>query len=163
MRATRSPLVFNVADMEPGERRVESVGWAPTYAVELSRTAGVAHAEMILESIFGGVRLFGEIDVVYSDTCYRCTTEFDRPARLVFDAVFSRDEDAEYRLDDDELDAEPLLRDEITLAMPLRPLCRPDCPGLCPDCGFDLNSCVCSLQDEAANRPFASLRELLDP
>lgn len=37
-----------------------------------------------------------------------------------------------------ELDLERLIREAISLAEPLAPLCRPDCPGLCPVCGADL-------------------------
>jgi len=40
--------------------------------------------------------------------------------------------------DHHELDLEPLIRDGISLAEPIAPLCRPDCPGLCPECGARL-------------------------
>lgn len=36
-------------------------------------------------------------------------------------------------------DLEALLRDNLAEALPLQPLCRPDCRGLCPQCGIDLN------------------------
>ena len=36
---------------------------------------------------------------------------------------------------DDVVDLEPLVRDALVLSMPLSPLCRPDCPGLCAECG----------------------------
>ena len=39
-----------------------------------------------------------------------------------------------------ELDLEPAIRDAISLAEPIAPLCRPDCPGLCETCGVDLSS-----------------------
>jgi uncharacterized protein len=39
-----------------------------------------------------------------------------------------------------ELDLEPAVRDAISLAEPIAPLCRPDCPGLCETCGVDLTS-----------------------
>jgi uncharacterized protein len=45
------------------------------------------------------------------------------------------------RLDDHhELDLEPLIRDAISLAEPIAPLCRPDCRGLCEVCGADRNA-----------------------
>ena len=44
------------------------------------------------------------------------------------------DEDG-YSLDGDLLDLEPVLRDALVLALPLAPLCRQDCPGLCAECG----------------------------
>jgi uncharacterized protein len=49
------------------------------------------------------------------------------------------DEDDETsRLEDDLLDLEPLLRDEVVLALPFQPLCTEDCPGLCAECGARL-------------------------
>jgi uncharacterized protein len=41
-------------------------------------------------------------------------------------------------LDGDLLDLEPAFRDVVVLALPLSPLCREDCPGLCPECGARL-------------------------
>lgn len=37
------------------------------------------------------------------------------------------------------IDLEPILRDAVVLELPFTPLCRPDCAGLCPECGADLN------------------------
>ncbi len=41
-------------------------------------------------------------------------------------------------LDGDFLDLDPVVRDAVVLALPLAPLCRPDCPGLCVECGARL-------------------------
>jgi uncharacterized protein len=46
--------------------------------------------------------------------------------------------DDELRLEDDLIDLEPVLRDAVLLALPLSPLCRDDCPGLCVECGARL-------------------------
>jgi uncharacterized protein len=49
------------------------------------------------------------------------------------------DDDADLpELEGDLLDLEPVLRDAVVLALPLQPLCRNDCPGLCPECGARL-------------------------
>ena len=50
------------------------------------------------------------------------------------------DDEEASRLDGELLDLEPLLRDTVVLDLPYTPLCRPDCAGLCPDCGADLNA-----------------------
>jgi uncharacterized protein len=47
-------------------------------------------------------------------------------------------EDEERYLDGDRLDLEPVVRDAIVLALPMSPRCRPDCPGLCIECGLPL-------------------------
>jgi uncharacterized protein len=48
------------------------------------------------------------------------------------------DDDEIGRLVGEMIDLEPLLRDAVVLALPLAPVCRDDCPGLCPDCGARL-------------------------
>ncbi len=63
------------------------------------------------------VRL-GEL-FAYPDTATEATTDADEISRVV----------------DDLVDTEPMVRDAVLLALPLAPLCREDCPGLCPDCG----------------------------
>ena len=49
------------------------------------------------------------------------------------------EEDEVRRLEGDHLDLEPVVRDAVVLALPWTPLCRPDCAGLCPDCGERLD------------------------
>jgi uncharacterized protein len=45
----------------------------------------------------------------------------------------------------------------ISLALPVKPLCREDCAGLCPSCGVDLASASCSCGDVTLDSPFAAL------
>lgn len=46
-------------------------------------------------------------------------------------------------VDGDELDTTPILLEQIQLNIPLKPLCREDCAGLCPQCGADRNTAAC--------------------
>ncbi len=57
------------------------------------------------------------------------------------------------------VDLVPLLREELILATPQAPLCRPDCRGLCPSCGEDLNERPHEHEDEIDER-WARLRAL---
>lgn len=60
-------------------------------------------------------------------------------------ASFDEDDMDVYSYEGEEVDLEPLLREQIVLAVPFAPLCGEDCKGLCPVCGTDLNtgSCTC--------------------
>jgi uncharacterized protein len=58
------------------------------------------------------------------------------------------------------LDLEALCREEFLLALPLAPLCRPDCKGICPACGTNLNNGVCSCARGEADPRLAALRGL---
>ena len=72
-------------------------------------------------------------------------------------------QDAEelYYLDGDLLDLEPAFRDAVVLALPMSPLCREDCPGLCVECGVPLADAGPGHQHEAAADPrWAALRQL---
>ena len=60
----------------------------------------------------------------------------------------------------DQLDTEPLLIEQIQLAVPGHPLCRPDCRGLCPQCGADRNTEPCRCEERAADPRWAALAEL---
>ena len=50
-------------------------------------------------------------------------------------------------LDGDELDTTPILMEQLQLNIPMKPLCREDCAGLCPQCGVDRNEVSCSCAD----------------
>jgi uncharacterized protein len=63
--------------------------------------------------------------------------------------VSDSEEGETYPILGDHLDLEPLAREAVVLSLPLVPLCRPDCAGLCPTCGADRNAgpCACPPPD----------------
>jgi uncharacterized protein len=96
-----------------------------------------------LEAVSEGVLVSGSARARYVGECGRCldAVEGDLDAELqelyVYPDSDAEDEEAA-RMVGDLIDLEPVLRDVVVLALPLRPLCREDCPGLCPDCGVRL-------------------------
>jgi uncharacterized protein len=72
------------------------------------------------------------------------------------------DEELHY-LDGDLLDLEPVFRDAVVLALPMSPLCREDCPGLCAECGVPLaDAGPDHRHDEATDPRWAALKQLDD-
>lgn len=59
------------------------------------------------------------------------------------------------------IDLQPILRDEMQLAVPINPICRPDCKGLCPYCGENQNQILCNHQDEDIDPRLDTLKSLL--
>lgn len=59
-----------------------------------------------------------------------------------------------------EIDLRSLLRESVALAVPVQPLCREDCRGLCPRCGVDRNLETCECEAERPTSPFAALEAL---
>jgi len=72
-------------------------------------------------------------------------------------------DDEERHLDGDLLDLEPAFRDAVVLALPMSPLCREDCPGLCAECGAPLaDAGPGHRHDEATDPRWAALKQLGD-
>jgi uncharacterized protein len=59
-----------------------------------------------------------------------------------------------------EVELDGFLREVLALALPVQPLCREDCRGLCPRCGADRNLAVCGCQETKPDSPFAVLEVL---
>jgi uncharacterized protein len=57
-----------------------------------------------------------------------------------------------------EVDLSPLIREQVVLSLPMQPLCRDDCRGLCNSCGANLNVTACSCTPPAPDPRFAALR-----
>ena len=61
-----------------------------------------------------------------------------------------------------EVDLEPLLREQLVLAVPIKPVCQPECKGICPNCGTDLNkkACGCNIELPETNPWKRALKQL---
>lgn len=133
------------------------------FGVEMSRTtARPLAAELGLEAASGAIVVSGMAAVAVWHSCNRCLTEWEEEMRLDLLQPFSTSGEDEYTVEDSQIDVEPLLRDEVTLALPVAPLCRDDCAGLCPTCGSDLNYASCGCPESEVDSPFAGLRDLLE-
>ncbi len=88
----------------------------------------------------GRVRIVLNIGTGIRLACGRCIKRIDRPLamRLELDEP----------LPEQSLDLAPAIREEVLLAVPLYPLCREDCRGLCVTCGADLNEGPCACPEE---------------
>lgn len=103
-------------------------------------------------------------------SCSRCGKPFSLPVSGTFSAAFvyghpNNDWDGErdlYELEGDTADLGPVLADEIFFSLPMQPLCRPDCQGLCPICGADLNEGSCSCRETETDPRWDKLKDLLN-
>lgn len=117
----------------------------------------------------GRVRISGSMTARLSETCSRCLTVVERERNIPLDFRFEPGLDpwdegpGVYALDanQDELDAGPALREELLLALPDYPLCRPGCRGLCPRCGIDLNEGECDCAEPTGDSRWDALRTQL--
>ena len=101
-----------------------------------------------------------EAETVLSSVCARCGKTFAEPFTFSFTERFVREgtEDEEtYPYTGDRLDLSRAVMDNLFLQLPIVSVCRPDCKGLCPVCGNDLNERACACSTEKKTSPFAAL------
>jgi DUF177 domain-containing protein len=111
---------------------------------------------LVLTSFLGGVAATGTLVAPWRASCRRCATSVHGVLDVQVAEQFRRgaepdDEDA-YPLVDEQVDLFDLVRDAIVLELPLAPLCRQDCAGLCPHCGTDRNEDPCACRPDADPR-----------
>jgi uncharacterized protein len=91
--------------------------------------------DLILESIAAGLVAEGTIVAPWVGDCRRCLEPVEGEVETHVKEIFERTptEGETYPLGQDTVDLEPMVRDAVLLALPLAPLCRPDCAGPAPD------------------------------
>jgi uncharacterized protein len=179
----RNPLVLDVRTLQrrPGSMVTVSRS-APAPAglgVAMARVpeGSPIELDLRLESVLEGVLVTGTADLQIGAECSRCLEPFDwyeevdltelfrYPATDARGAVVEEEDESEDplpELQDDLIDLLPVLRDAVVLDLPLAPLCREDCLGLCPDCGVRLEDDPQHVHETSDPR-WAALTALVDP
>ena len=112
-----------------------------------------------------GLLLQGEFGAAADLECVRCLETFSQPLEWSFSDLYAFDNrnitDSGLLVPEDaQIDLELLLREYALLEFPISPVCKPDCRGLCPVCGENLNQIDCGHQPDP-DTPFAVLKDLL--
>jgi len=121
-------------------------------------------------------RVTGHVFTQLELECGRCVEPFELPVDATFDLRYvpqpehGSDEERELAEDDlttafyreGVLDVIDLLREQFQLVLPMKPLCREDCRGLCPECGTNLNRASCECAPRWEDPRLAALKGLLD-
>lgn len=96
---------------------------------------GEVHLDVVMESLSDGLTVHGTVSVPWQGDCRRCLEPTSGTVDGEVAEVFKDhpDEGDTHRIDGDVVDLGPAVHDATVLALPLAPLCRPDCPG--PDPG----------------------------
>jgi len=128
----------------------------PSVRFEDSELKGVSGTLTLLRTDRGLLATL-KLQASASERCARCLVEADCPVEMEFEeefmAVVNPNTGARVRLSNDEetfrigpdfvLDLREPIRQYGLMAEPAKPLCRPDCAGLCPTCGSNLNEGAC--------------------
>jgi len=171
----RQPLVVDTTKLprQPGATRAlkRSVPAPKELGLELIRVPDDAELELdlVLTSVSEGVYVSGHVRGSLTGECGRCLNEINESFDVSIAELFAyedstteetTDEDEVGRMQGDLIDLEPAVRDAVVLTLPTNPVCRPDCPGLCPECGVHLDDLPADHGHEVADPRWAALRNL---
>jgi uncharacterized protein len=145
---------LQLIDDDPIEYYVEG-------AVELTRTDR-------------GILVRGDIDTEVTLTCSRCLSPFSFPLKLRLEdeyfpsidvssgsSVSTPDQACYFIIDEHHmLVLDRVIRENTLLSIPMKPLCNPECAGICPGCGANLNQGNCKCPPSDNKSPFAELEKL---
>jgi uncharacterized protein len=148
----RSAFVFDMRALgkHPGEFKDQKLTASAPDGVGSGLVLVPAGADVALdlrfEAVSEGVLVTGSAVAPLAGECARCLDPLTTSIEVSFQELYrylpdpgeDKDDGEERFLDGDLLDLEPAFRDAVVLALPLSPLCKDDCRGLCVECGAKL-------------------------
>ena len=110
------------------------------------------------------ISLRADADATAHTHCSRCLEPVQVPVRAEIDALYAKQPDPEdpdlYCFEAHALELEDAVKDALLLELPLQFFCKPDCKGLCPVCGVNLNKQTCTCQEgNVVTGPFSALKD----
>jgi uncharacterized protein len=108
-----------------------------------------AEVDVELVSFEGGIEVEGTVRAPWVGICRRCAESVEGELKIPVHERFADagvagpSDDDLYPIDLDTIDLGPLVRDAVVLELPMAPLCKEDCAGLCPQCGANRNEGDC--------------------
>jgi uncharacterized protein len=168
MSNPRRPFRFNV-----GFIIHEEVGYVHEFAfdfetvkiaddLELRHFHGLAQVSRTPQ----GLLLQGSFSGETTLECVRCLSAFEQGLVWEMTELYAFDsrsvtDSGLFIPDDAHLDLQELIREYALLEFPIKPVCKPDCKGLCTVCGENLNERDCGHRPEQGSSPFSILKDLL--
>lgn len=175
MTSPRSDHVLQVTDLidRPGaSRQVDLALPVPEeFELPLASVTEPLALDAVVESVVDGMLVRGVLTAEVTLACARCLKPIPGDSNVDVVELFpdpaaledGDEADEGYELRDGVIDVRALLRDGLASVIPYRPLCRPDCAGLCERCGRDLNEGDCGCADEEIDPRWEALRGLQLP
>ena len=178
-------MLLTITDVKRRPEVSQEYSWTET-AESLELTQAQIREDVWLEEPFtvklsirhGGDRLLleGHFTMHLRLVCGRCLSEYQAEILFSLDEqlLFARQTASDYAdvldeadkeldvLEGDTIDATSLVHAALLSQLPMTPLCREDCQGLCPVCGVNLNVEQCSCVDDAIDPRMAALAQWLD-
>jgi len=169
-------LSLNVAKIRDAQERFEQV-YAPEQLACTDEAFRVAAPVKLAFDIYKDkdqFRLIGTVQTTLELPCSRCLEAFSWPVDSSFDLRYQpharNTGEGEREIEEDDLttafyendtiDLGQLMREQLYLALPMKPLCGDDCKGLCPTCGSNWNKGTCDCSNQWEDPRLAALKAL---
>ena len=126
-------------------------------------TGAGAVADVTLEAFDGGVAVTGKVSGMWEGECRRCLCNIDGELVAEVRELFRRgggDEEGTYPMAEDHINLREMVLDALFVSLPLLPLCRTDCLGICAVCGADLNIAPCHCEQVRVDPRWSGLDAL---
>jgi uncharacterized protein len=173
-----SDLRFNVAQLlqqHVGATRQHEFD-DPVLALEDGLELRPVAGQVKLTRTKNGVLVQTSAEGAVTLNCGRCLSDYSQPVEVAFDEEYHAtvnvstgvplpgpDEDGAFLINSSHLlDLGDAIREYVLLALPIAPVCRADCCGMCPQCGINLNEATCDCVDEVVDERLAALKSLLN-
>ena len=151
----------------------EEIGYSHKFPLEYDKavlgddlTLENFNAMIVIDRTQQGLVVQGEFSGDTALECVRCLKPYTQHLQGDWTELYafkekSVSESGLLMPDDGHIDFTPVLREYALLEVPIKALCKPDCKGLCTECGQDLNIKDCGHRQHDENSPFAALKDLL--
>lgn len=120
-------------------------------------------AEVVLASFDGGVSATGTVSSVWQGECRRCLKALEGQVVAPVKEIFRRGaepDEGTYPMGEDQLNLREMVLDSLFGALPVLPLCKEGCLGICPVCGADRNVSPCDCKAPVGDPRWAVLDSL---
>jgi uncharacterized protein len=171
-----SDLLLDVGQMRDPEARIDrtfAAGVLPTDQSICRITAPVVLSVAVRKDRMQ-FRVVGRVKTTIELACSRCLEDYAVPVDEAFDVLYlphtPAGEGEERAVEDDDLstafyednviDLGQLMQEQCYLAVPMKPLCKEDCRGLCPQCGTNFNTASCECRTSWVDPRLAVLEQL---
>lgn len=151
----------------------EEIGYSHSFPLEYDKaifgddlTLENFSSMIVIDRTQQGLVVQGEFEGDTSLECVRCLKTYTQHLQGDWTELYAFNEksvsESELLMPDDgHIDFAPVLREYALLEVPIKALCKPDCKGLCSECGQDLNIKDCGHRQQDEDSPFAALKDLL--
>lgn len=172
-------MLLDLSQLREARAHVARTYDPPAFAAaedDAYRVLAPVHLEFDVHKDGTQFRLVGRITTTLGLSCGRCLEDFTLPVDAAFDLLYlphaANVGEGEVEVEDDDLntafysderiDLGQLMREQFYLVLPMKPLCRESCRGLCPQCGTNLNHATCSCTPTWTDPRLDGLRALID-